>query len=1255
MIRPIIGHDSNDLITSCWFPVDRPDPRGGDSGCSQLHGGRGRPCHWALWPDLHQQRRGRQQAQLRARVDRGARARDGKNDARFDAPACAGGQVGCRETESCPQYNDDMSEQAPLGDLAQRWAADLMSDLNKLSTSPDRDGAEKTSDSSSGAADLQHDAEGITGASRRAARAEQYTPRKVSGALSDDDEEESCAENTAQRSSTSPPPIPHSLLPALPRPLSPPRMPATPHKLENANLVPVLQSDLGPPDGEEDGCPPQDEIGHLEQQIGSFLAAAVQQREGVKCGSEDIPLAAAEAEGAQQVRDKYERLLTDQQSSIALLELQLAEERQARKLAATVAAAVGALPSVDDLRGSPEDRDVQAARARLEDWRNQKQKSEQGAEQEQPAAETAAPLSEYCCVSRAVIRDSFECLPGSQKIGMFEIGDRIWPVETKLNARSQVRLRVVLGGDYKGGEGWVSLQAMNGPPLFNRVGHNLPAEPLSARQPSESAGRLASQQDRIAEGQELENLQSSVVALSGECETWTRLVEEYGTTQDTQTRTHELHLSEVMSASREEIDGLKEELACSEKMNRELLEETTRKTIELAEQQLRYAELANSLAIANRQNTEHDRRNAQNQAVLVEAELLQKTVGTAVADIAVERRKHEKIVSNCENQLQSSQLHVKNCQQELARLRSQVQALESDRQRLQEGEAEQQQVIGELEAQVKRQSRNIVEISSEADGDKRALKYAEGQAQRQLAAMETKSADLSRILNPLLKQVKVAKQQVSVYQGMQMADKAGEVAAAFTDRLPEVLSSSTGAPAGPVRGAGAAPQLTQLQDMWSTEFLENLANVAVQEMEKSTDHIDTIRAELHIKFKDQLMQVAKLRGSCSRKDQELASMRERCEHNGEELAVSREALAYVKRNCDQVVAERAVLRRQCNELLEQMASWHATATHLTATHRTAAPNVMGEPSSDGAIGRRELDRFRSTAAMSGQAIAGQAEQIDLHIGRIASSLIVPGLPVYSAIYSQCADATRREAALQEDADKMAAACKAKDRQIEASSTLIDHLRDEQTKSRAASAAQEEAMASLTTQEDQLHLCVAHAKRREAALQEDVDKMTAVCSGKDCQIEESTALIEHLREELAKSRATSTRQEEAMAAAAWTRAVSPTSIQPRLERSMPNSLGGHAHIAHPSVIEQLAHSSEALVDLERVLKRSDRLISDVQSLQATVDGERARNKRLEQQLRSRSDDLAMVKSQHAFEIEELSSWADGLLDGFHRTIAAKGLR
>ena len=72
----------------------------------------------------------------------------------------------------------------------------------------------------------------------------------------------------------------------------------------------------------------------------------------------------------------------------------------------------------------------------------------------------------------------------------------------------------------------------------------------------------------------------------------------------------------------------------------------------------------------------------------------------------------------------------------------------------------------------------------------------------------------------------------------------------------------------------------------------------------------------------------------------------------------------------------------------------------------------------------------------------------------------------------------------------------------------------------------------------------------------------------------------------------------------------------------------------------------------MLEKSERLLSDVESLTTAVDTERSKNQGLEQQLRAKTDDLALVKSQHAFEIEELSSWADGLLDGFHRTFAAK---
>ena len=163
----------------------------------------------------------------------------------------------------------------------------------------------------------------------------------------------------------------------------------------------------------------------------------------------------------------------------------------------------------------------------------------------------------------------------------------------------------------------------------------------------------------------------------------------------------------------------------------------------------------------------------------------------------------------------------------------------------------------------------------------------------------------------------------------------------------------------------------------------------------------------------------------------------------------------------------------------------------------------------------------------------------------------------------------------------------------------DHLRGQLDTSKAMTAQQEEAVAS---QEEQLRLCIAHARRRETALQEDVDQTAAASNAKDRQIEASGTLIDHLRDELEKAKATSVRKDEAMAtledqlrlsneAAAQLRdaAFSITPPHTRGAEALGSTPGssasrlGHLLLLPPQqnlVAKQLASSSAALADWGR---------------------------------------------------------------------------
>eukprot|EP01051_Picozoa_sp_SAG22_P017990 SAG22_NODE_2910_length_2110_cov_1.295375_1_plen_197_part_00 len=180
-----------------------------------------------------------------------------------------------------------------------------------------------------------------------------------------------------------------------------------------------------------------------------------------------------------------------------------------------------------------------------------------------------------------------------------------------------------------------------------------------------------------------------------------------------------------------------------------------------------------------------------------------------------------------------------------------------------------------------------------------------------------------------------------------------------------------------------------------------------------------------------------------------------------------------------------------------------------------------------------------------------------------------------------------------------------------------------------------------------------------------------------QVLQTNAAAEHVRAELGELKSLSARQERTIAAQAEELRLSQSSLAAAAvqirdgPRNIANSNsdsnndrdsnrngigdGANGSADGSSVVEQLANSSRAWVGMERMLKKSDRLLSDVESLQATVAAERAKTHELAEQLQMAKEQAASTRSQHAFEIQELSSWADGLLDGFHQTIDSKQLQ
>jgi hypothetical protein len=405
--------------------------------------------------------------------------------------------------------------------------------------------------------------------------------------------------------------------------LDPPRLPNTPHKLQECRATRFAT----PAGGQL--SPPAENIGGRIPKMGAVtakvdvagssaaLSAMVFANPISPRTRADLSAELVEDDGGGASRGSNGELMFEEQKTrIAVLEQQLTDERRTRRLAAAIAAASGPLPDVENLgelkitdgeRISSDESELSQGVKKLLADRNKKiQSLELQLEEKMQYITEECAMSEYQCVSRAVIRTAVDLV--SPQMGVVEPGDRILPLEIRLNGRYQVRL-CIASGEHKNTTGWVSLEAGNGQRLFKKV----PLDAIRDAAKRELEMQIKSEfldkdrrieqliEERVQNEQKIAEQTTQIQGLqhlvSDRNVSFATQHEEAMTTAEAafQTKIEQLqtHHTEAIAAATLTQTSLQEEATMATEQNRELMEEVTQKTLELAEQQIRTAELMN--------------------------------------------------------------------------------------------------------------------------------------------------------------------------------------------------------------------------------------------------------------------------------------------------------------------------------------------------------------------------------------------------------------------------------------------------------------------------------------------------------------------------------------------------------------------------------------------------------------------------------------------------------------------------------------